>query len=808
MNVLFCLSTVAKSSNLAVEALAGLASVEDFKSVSLKSSSLPLNQSWLPYKPTMLLHIKGRTHIQTRLVEPTYKSINRGDCFILIAPKKLYRYVGSLANVIEKSKSKSICAYILENRDLGCTATKEIVIHDGKHNNKRDEKEFWSILGKPDEVDVSDAGHADEDDLFETCLTETNMVYEYQDEKLIPYEQYWGALPKFEMLNPKKVLVFNFGSEVYIWNGKNADVDSKRAAIRLAHEQFSKDYNYEMCELNPVNFAQLAGCRNDVKLPKIENSIPEWCFLAKVTQHMETILFQEKFIDWPSFVGKKTNKKENFMFDGIEVKELNGAELFKGEPYEEPNLILENSNLGRGNFYYDNDSMRHYDILSKSVSKWQIHEFTFDESSESGHFYSNESYIIRWIYQISVTVRELTGQVSKRSTVGRDRCVYFCWQGVDSSANEKGAAALLTVELDKEKGAQVRLSQGDETTVFIRLFKIVFIHKGTVDDAHLKWRMYMIRGNDFNETITTEIDCDSSQLRSRASIIFVHGKSGKILVWHGSKSLPHTQKITLNVANQIKEENSKNFFPSSTDVITVKEINEGSENDDFYEAVKDKTRTAYYSLLSSQSPVDFTPRLFHFTSTNGAFEAKEILCNLRTKDDVTPYPFTQATLYNARQPTLFLIDNGDKLWLWQGWWPIEEPLSPNSESECNQTFIENRAGENRWQAERRAAMRTAVAYWKSKKNGNVNGGERSEKKVSTSSEYSSGDDESHDDSDDHGVDEIDKTEVVADFHVDGFCVWAGLESLEFISIFPEWKVRDDITEINEQVSSVFLIVVF
>lgn len=796
------LEQIAKSSNLAVEALAGLASVEDFKAVNLKSSSIPLNQSWLPYKPTMLLHIKGRTHIQIRLVEPNYKSINRGDCFILIAPKKLYRFVGSLANVIEKSKSKSMCAYILENHDLGCSATKEIVIHDGKHNSKRDEKEFWSLLGRPDDAEISDAGHADEDDLFESCLIETNMVYEYQDEKLSPIEKYWGASPKVEMLDPKKVLVFNFGSEVYIWNGKNADIDARRAAIRLAHEQFSKDYNYEMCELNPLKFSQMAGDRNEAQVEKSE-TIPEWSILAKVTQHMETILFQEKFTDWPSFVGKKSNKKENFMFDGIEVKELNGAELFKGEPYEEPNLVLENSSLGRGNFYYDNDSMRHFDILSKSVSKWQIHEFTFDEAPETGHFLSNESYIIRWIYQISVTVRELTGQVSKRSTVGRDRCVYFCWQGADSSANEKGAAALLTVELDKEKGAQVRLSQGDETTVFIRLFKIVFIHQGGVENACSKWRMYMVRGNDVDETIATEVECDGKQLRSRASLVLVHGTTGKIIVWHGAKALSHNKKVATNVAQKMKADKDSHFFPASTDKISIEEMTEGSESNEFFDAVMDKTRSKYCSLLASQKSFDFTPRLFHFTSTNGTFEAKELLCNLRTKDEATAFAFTQSQLYNARQPTIFLIDNGDKLWLWQGWWPVEEPLSPISgDSEISQSFVENRAGENRWQAERRAAMRTAVAYWKAKMNtsGSSEGTviNRNGKKVSTSSEYSSGDDESHDDSDETGVDELDQTATEEEFRINGFCVWAGLEPLEFIAMFPDWKSKEDVAELNIQ----------
>ena len=51
-------------------------------------------------------------------------------------------------------------------------------------------------------------------------------------------------------------------------------------------------------------------------------------------------------------------------------------------------------------------------------------------------------------------------QVEYRFTVGNDCTV-----------NEKGAAALMTIELDKEKGPQIRVVQGKEPAAFLTLFR-------------------------------------------------------------------------------------------------------------------------------------------------------------------------------------------------------------------------------------------------------------------------------------------------------------------------------------------------
>ena len=48
-------------------------------------------------------------------------------------------------------------------------------------------------------------GPTEEDELYETHITETNMIYKLDHNKLVAVEEYWGAQPKYEMLNPYQV---------------------------------------------------------------------------------------------------------------------------------------------------------------------------------------------------------------------------------------------------------------------------------------------------------------------------------------------------------------------------------------------------------------------------------------------------------------------------------------------------------------------------------------------------------------------------------------------------------------------------
>ncbi|XP_050351467.1 uncharacterized protein LOC126774154 isoform X2 [Nymphalis io] len=698
---------------LAAEALAALASKEDFSNVALRSAAA--SHALSPgTRALMLLHVKGRRRVQTRLVEPVHTNVNRGDCFLLVTPDQLFLYIGLYANVIERNRSTDIAQHIQNTKDLGCKSSTGLIKIDEQTKNFSNKhwNQFWSLLGVTEGIEEYkpiETGPADEDEIYESCIVQTNMCYEVADDELVPIKEYWGQVPKIAMLHQSKVIVFDFGSEMYIWYGKNVPLESRRRAAQLAQELFDEGYNYEECHVNPLNAAATQGAREDSsQSTKSAKSRPEWAILSKITQHMETILFKEKFLDWPDYSRVIKVKPQENKTNSIEITPCDAEEMWSNE-YQDPDLVLEGSHIGRGTHYYDKESMRHYDIKTKSVCKWVIQEYDYqkvENEDEIGEFFSGDSYIIRWEYQITVTGRELNGKPSKHNLTGRDRCAYFCWQGKDASSNEKGAAALLTVELDREKGPQVRVAQGNEPPAFLNLFqgKLV-IHQGKKGTDKSRYRLFVTRGNISNEAYLLQVPCSVRQLRSRGSLILVDTEKACLYIWHGSRSMKHTKQIAIELANKLVARQSSYLFGSED--INISEVKEGEESKDFLDCLGVTNKQYYNSVLSGGRDCgeDVTARLFHFTDLGGQFEANEVLSPLRHEHLVTPFPFEQKELYSASQPALFLLDDGQNVWVWQGWWPHHTDLDPAERNGVG-------AFAARWQALRAAALRSADAYWR------------------------------------------------------------------------------------------------
>ena len=183
-----------------------------------------------------------------RLVEPRGESLNGGDCFLLVTRNACFVWCGEFSNVIEQAKAKDLGMYIQQKQDLGCRpgplAKKDpIVVMEGQQNSL-DGQKFWDALGKVEKYTGKeiyhsvllifyveygsytrvkftnhacshclglfffvDPGPEEEDRYYEMCMNETNMVYEYQEEALVPVEAYWGQVLRHEMLAKDKVSV-------------------------------------------------------------------------------------------------------------------------------------------------------------------------------------------------------------------------------------------------------------------------------------------------------------------------------------------------------------------------------------------------------------------------------------------------------------------------------------------------------------------------------------------------------------------------------------------------------------------------
>ncbi|TNM97013.1 hypothetical protein fugu_015169 [Takifugu bimaculatus] len=109
--------------------------------VSSSASSFP------PFGSLMLIHVKGRQRVQARLVEPSARSLNSGDCFLLVTPERCFLWTGEFANDQERAKARELAATILRRRDLGCRAPEVVHLEEGLNCDGGPAEDFWRLLG-------------------------------------------------------------------------------------------------------------------------------------------------------------------------------------------------------------------------------------------------------------------------------------------------------------------------------------------------------------------------------------------------------------------------------------------------------------------------------------------------------------------------------------------------------------------------------------------------------------------------------------------------------------------------------------
>ncbi|KAA0188018.1 Supervillin [Fasciolopsis buskii] len=609
---------------LADSVIAGLSSTENFSDAKsslrqvTETQPPPLTESQrqlLPYKSIMLLHVKGRRQVQVRLVAPSADSMNSGDCFVLVTADAVFAWFGALANVVEINKARELADWIHKHHELNYRGTGSPgqtpsaletsyisvyeqlqddedlttmdIVEAGLVKTRYDQVDpaaikFWEALGYDSSRSVHPHGLPEEDELYESLIQHTNRVYEVTTDQLVPCVAHWGTILRKSMLRSDKAFVFDFGSEVYLWTGTQVSPEVRLAGIELVQQAYSAPYDYSECRLSPLN-----PMSTHPNIPVNGTSRPDWTLVGKVTGKGETVLFKEKFVDWSDISRLKLQPASSLRLNRDKsldnkaytvIQPYSADQLFDSAFVDTPPpprlLTLEGRFVGRGGegCRYEDGIMRRFSVQSGPLRMWHVSEFNRTEMTESSHgqFHQCDTYVIRWPFKvIYVGLRDIP---SRANDASREQCVYFFWHGSQSKVTEKGASAVMTIELDEERCPQIRVTEGKEPPAFCRLFNgRMIIHSGhrlastpsspTTSPTSPRVRLFLVLGEAPAEGYLLEVPAQLSSLRSQGALLALQYTNGngssdnaglavqKAWMWYGM----YASETTINVARHIVE---------------------------------------------------------------------------------------------------------------------------------------------------------------------------------------------------------------------------------------------------------------
>eukprot|EP01133_Synstelium_polycarpum_P015250 gene15250-18052_t len=278
--------------------LGGIRYVAPVKLVKVDREAIQAEK--LKYK---LYHLKGRRNVRVKQVEPTCKSLNKGDVFILECDDIIFQWNGSSASRMEKGKGLDLTVRLRDDR----SAKSKIVVLD---ENGEDDPEFWNRLGGKGVI--ADAESAGDDTVYEKASLSLLKLYQVSnggDDNEVHLIQIDPIIDQFstEQLDPNHCFILDCETEIFVWIGKS-----------------SSDENRSMATLNAMD------------LISHENR-PSWTPVTKMIQGAETTLFKDKFKkgSWKEYVESyDPNKVKGKIAKALPQTKVNIDALHNPEKYK------------------------------------------------------------------------------------------------------------------------------------------------------------------------------------------------------------------------------------------------------------------------------------------------------------------------------------------------------------------------------------------------------------------------------------------------------------------------------------------
>ena len=522
---------------------------------------------------TRLLHVKGRRNVRVMEVPVALASLNSGDVFILDDGKTLTQWNGKRASKQEKAKALDITLAIKDD-EHGGKSTIAVVDEDAPLDDAA--RAFFHALGCDDASaaakNVASAEDGGDDDAASAATSGAAAVrlYHLQDDDAtgtLTFSEVTDRPLTKEHLKTEDVFVLVAGGVVYVWIGKKSSPTERKGGNEF-----------------------LAGGERAAKF-LAANGLSSASSVKVVKEKTEPALFKQAFHRWnaapPPAPGSDSGS---------------GSGSATKPPARERREVdvdaLAARNVAR-------DAAPEVDDATGELKCWRVENFNLVpvKESEYGQFHAGDSYVLRYAYD-----------------GGKRHLIYF-WQGRDSTADEKGASALLAKEMDDELGGdatQVRVAQGKEPDHFYRLFRgRMIVRTGGVASGFKNANdgdtrdvdgvsLYHVRGTSDLDTRAVQVADDSACLNSGDCFILTldasaTGADPRVFVWEGSGSSREERECAALVATLLAP--SVGVGSSRVEVIA-----EHAEPDAFWAHIGGKKP---YAEFAERAPPPQDPRLFH-----------------------------------------------------------------------------------------------------------------------------------------------------------------------------------------------------